>query len=84
MGANAEQEELATQKGADVEQNQGADGTAAPQRISFVSASKIPEDEDPVLMSMCKLMASLLRVHATGTDLEDVGSFQLTHQIQCN
>lgn len=54
--------------GAVPEQPQAAAGVvASPHRISFVSASKNPEDEDSVLQSMCKLLSSLLRVPATGT-----------------
>ncbi len=57
----------------DNEQPQAACADAPAHRISFVSASKMPDDEDAVLTSMCKLLASLLRVPATG-DLSAPGT----------
>ena len=48
------------------EQPQAACTDAPAHRVSFVSASKMPDDEDAVLTSMCKLLASLLRMPATG------------------
>ncbi|BDA44775.1 hypothetical protein COCOBI_06-2530 [Coccomyxa sp. Obi] len=60
----------------DKEQPQAAFADSPAHRISFVSASKVPEDEDAVLMSMCKLLASLLRVPATGVGMLNRGRLQ--------
>lgn len=65
--------EAGIQEVKDREQPPAACADAPAHRISFVSASKMPEDEDAVLTSMCKLLASLLRVPATG-DLSAPGS----------
>jgi hypothetical protein len=47
-------------------QSEASDAVASAPRVSFLSASRVPEDEDPVLMSMCKLLTSLLRIPAAG------------------
>ena len=40
--------------------------TASRQRLAFAKATNLDMDQDPVLMSMCKLLTSLLRVPVAG------------------
>ena len=40
--------------------------TASRQRLAFAKATNLDRDQDPVLMSMCKLLTSLLRVPVAG------------------
>lgn len=60
----------------DNEQPKAGCADAPGHRISFVSTSKMPDDEDPVLTSMCKLLASLLRVPAIGVGMLNRGRLQ--------
>ena len=46
----------------------GAHIASGPEKVpvSFVSAVYLPDSENPVLQSMCKLLTSLLRLPAAG------------------
>ncbi|KAK9908320.1 hypothetical protein WJX75_005984 [Coccomyxa subellipsoidea] len=57
-------------------QSEASDAVASAPRVSFLSASRVPEDEDPVLMSMCKLLTSLLRIPAAGVGMLNRGKLQ--------
>ena len=58
-------------------------------RVSFVSTVYLPDNENPVLQSMCKLLTSLLRLPAAGkpcslwSALPPGASAQAAHDCRC-